>query len=64
LPQELARDPRANMKSSGAAMNDHSQRDNASPYSALPCVLLLLTTGIAVKLGAAIHVCQLAQGAC
>jgi hypothetical protein len=48
----------------GAVMNDHSQRDNASPYSALPCLLLLLTTGIGVKFGAAIHVCHLAQGAC
>jgi hypothetical protein len=45
-------------------MNDHSQGDNASPYSALLCILLLLTTGIGVKIGAGIHVCHLAQSAC
>jgi hypothetical protein len=48
----------------GAVMNDHYQSDNSRPYSPVLCVLLLLTTGIAVKIGAAIHACQLAQSAC
>jgi hypothetical protein len=48
----------------GAVMNDHYRSDNSRPYSPLSCVLLLLTTGIAVKIGAAIHACQLAQSAC
>jgi hypothetical protein len=45
-------------------MNDHSQHENASPYSALLCILLLLATGIAVKTGAAIQLCHLAQSSC
>jgi hypothetical protein len=45
-------------------MSDHSERDNASPYSPVLCILLLLMTGIAVKTGAAIHLCQLVQNSC
>jgi hypothetical protein len=43
-------------------MNDQSRRGEASPYSTLGCILLLLVTGIVVKTGAAIHLCQL--GSC
>lgn len=47
---------------SGAVMNDHSDNKTESPYSALRCILLLLATGIAVKTGAALHLCHL--GSC
>jgi hypothetical protein len=37
-------------------MKDHSQGDNtADPYSPLLCILLLLATGIVVKIGAGVH---------
>jgi hypothetical protein len=64
LPHQSARTPRANIKSCsfGAVMNDHSQRENANPYSPLLCILLLSMTGIGVKIGAAIHLCQ--QSSC
>jgi hypothetical protein len=40
----------------GAVMKDHSQGDNtAHPYSPLMCILLLLATGIVVKIGAGVH---------
>jgi hypothetical protein len=45
-------------------MDNHSERSGESPYSTLGCILLLLGTGIVVKTGAAIHLCQLAQGSC
>jgi hypothetical protein len=63
LPQPV-RNPRAKAKFFGAVMSDHSEGDSARPYSPLLCILLLLTTGIGVKLGAAIHLCQLAQSSC
>jgi len=44
-------------------MNDQSQKGEARPYSTLGCILLL-ATGIAVKTAGAIHLCQVAQGAC
>jgi hypothetical protein len=47
---------------SGAVMNDHSDNKTESPYSTLRCILLLLATGIAVKTGAALHLCHL--GSC
>lgn len=43
-------------------MNEHSDQKTESPYSTLRCILLLLGTGIAVKTGAALHLCQL--GSC
>ncbi len=46
----------------GAVMDNQSQRRSESPYSMLGCILLLLGTGIAVKTGAALHLCQL--GSC
>lgn len=62
--QKSARNSRADTKFSqfGAVMKKHSQEDNASPYSPLMCVVLLLATGVAVKIGAAIYVCQ--QSSC
>jgi hypothetical protein len=37
-------------------MKDHSQGDNADgQYSPLMCILLLLATGIVVKIGAGVH---------
>ena len=45
-------------------MNDQLHKSEARPYSTLGCILLLLVTGIAVKTGAAIHLCQVAQGSC
>ena len=45
-------------------MNDHSEMNGARPYSALMCVLMLLGTGVAVKIGAALHLCNLGQTAC
>ena len=45
-------------------MNEPSQKGDARPYSTLGCILLLLATGIAVKTASAIHLCQVAQGAC
>jgi hypothetical protein len=45
-------------------MNDQSQSHNGKPYSPLLCILLLLTTGIAVKTGAASQLCHLAQSSC
>jgi hypothetical protein len=46
-------------------MNEPSQKGDARPYSTLGCILLLLlATGIAVKTAGAIHLCQVAQGAC
>jgi hypothetical protein len=47
----------------GAAMSDQSQSGNSRPYSPMLCILLLLATGVAVKFGAAIHICQM-QSAC
>ena len=43
-------------------MSDHSQSYDHSHYSALRCILLLLVTGIVVKTGAAVHLCEL--GSC
>ena len=43
-------------------MTDHSDNKTESPYSALRCILLLLAIGIAVKTGAALHLCYL--GSC
>jgi hypothetical protein len=37
-------------------MKNHSQSDNAKPYSPLLCILLLLMAGIAVKIEAATHI--------
>jgi hypothetical protein len=48
----------------GADMNEPSRKGDARPYSTLGCILLLLATGIAVKTAGAIHLCQVAQGAC
>ena len=64
FPQKSARNSRADAKFSqfGAVMKDHSQEDNASPYSPLMCIVLLLVTGVAVKIGAVIHLCQ--QSSC
>jgi hypothetical protein len=45
-------------------MTDHSQSDNGNPYSPLKCILLLLTTGMAVKIGAAVQLCHLSQSSC
>jgi len=45
-------------------MNDDPQAETSRPYSPLLCILLLLTTGFGVKIAAAIHLCQLAQGSC
>jgi hypothetical protein len=45
-------------------MNDQSRKTEAGPYSTLACILLPLATGIAVKTGAAMHLCQVAQGSC
>jgi hypothetical protein len=45
-------------------MNDHTQSDKGKPYSPLLCILLLLTTGIAVNTGAASQLCHLAQSSC
>jgi hypothetical protein len=36
-------------------MDHRSQGNNANPYSPLLCILLLLGTGVAVKVGAAVH---------
>ena len=36
-------------------MKNHSRDSDASPYSAMLCLLLLLATGVAVKTGAAVH---------
>jgi hypothetical protein len=57
LAQKSTRKSRANAKSllSGAVMKNHSRSSNASPYSAMLCILLLLATGVAVKTGAAVH---------
>jgi len=46
--EKTARSPRAQSYSFhvGAVMNDQSESGDASPYSALMCILLLLTTGI------------------
>jgi hypothetical protein len=62
--QKSARNSRADARFSqfGAVMKDHSQEDNATPYSPLLCIVLLLAVGVAVKIGAAIHVCQ--QSSC
>ena len=43
-------------------MSNHSQSYDHSHYSALRCILLLLVTGIVVKTGAAVHLCEL--GSC
>jgi hypothetical protein len=45
-------------------MQDQSGKNVASPYSAPLCILMLLGTGFAVKIGAAIHVCHLGQNSC
>jgi hypothetical protein len=45
-------------------MKEQSQKGESRPYSTLGCILLLLATGIAVKTAGAIHLCQIAQGAC
>ena len=45
-------------------MNDQSRKTEAGPYSTLACLLLLLATGIGVKTGTAMHLCQVAQGSC
>jgi len=55
---------RANVAYLGVVMKKHPQTGEPSPYSAPLCLLLLLATGLAVKTGAAVHLCQLAQGAC
>jgi hypothetical protein len=52
----------ADFQLSGAVINDHSDNKTESPYSTLRCILLLLATGIVVKTGAALHLCQL--GSC
>jgi hypothetical protein len=40
----------------GEVMKDHSQGDKtADQYSPLMCILLLLATGIVVKIGAGVH---------
>ena len=52
----------ADFQMPGAVMNDHSDHKAERPYSPLRCILLLLATGIAVKTGAALHLCQL--GSC
>jgi hypothetical protein len=36
-------------------MKNHYRGSDASPYSAMLCILLLLATGVAVKTGAAVH---------
>jgi hypothetical protein len=45
-------------------MKDHSQTDDARPYSPLLCFLLLLMTGLAINTGAATQLCHLAQSSC
>jgi hypothetical protein len=60
----MALDARPSQLLSSAAMNDLSHKSEVNPYSALRCIVLLLVTGIVVKTGAAIHLCQLAQGSC
>ena len=45
-------------------MNEHSEKHSASPYSALMCILMLLGTGVAVKIGAAVHLCHLGANSC
>jgi hypothetical protein len=45
-------------------MQDQSEKNDARPYSALLCILMLLGTGFAAKIGAAIHVCHLDQNSC
>jgi hypothetical protein len=54
-PQRLAdRSPRNILSCGGAAMAKNIQTEKgASPYSVLPCVLLLLAAGLFVKIGVA-----------
>jgi|SoimicMinimDraft_17_1059745.scaffolds.fasta_scaffold32276_2 hypothetical protein len=45
-------------------MKDHSEQSPARPYAALLCILMLLGVGFAIKIGAALHVCQLGPNSC
>ena len=55
IPQRRAdRSPQNNLSFGGVVMANNIQSDKgASPYSALPCVLLLLAAGLFVKIGVA-----------
>jgi hypothetical protein len=48
-------------RNAGDVMQDPSEKNDASPYSAPRCILMLLGTGLAAKIGAAIHVCHLGR---
>jgi hypothetical protein len=55
IPQRLAdHSPRNTLSCGGAAMAKRIQTEKSeSPYSVLPCVLLLLAAGLFVKIGVA-----------
>jgi hypothetical protein len=60
IPQRLAgRSRRNTLSCAGAVMAKNIQTSkSASPYSALPCVLLLLAAGLFVKIGVAAQLIQ------
>ena len=45
-------------------MKDHSEQSPDRPYATLLCILMLLGAGFAIKIGAALHVCQLGPNSC
>jgi hypothetical protein len=55
IPQQLAgRSPQNNLSCGGVVMAKNIQTEKgASPYSVLPCVLLLLAAGLFAKIGVA-----------
>jgi hypothetical protein len=45
-------------------MKDHSEEHPARPVATLLCILMMLGIGFAIKIGAALHVCQLGPNSC
>ena len=45
-------------------MKDHSKQSPDRHYATLLCILMLLGAGFAIKIGAALHVCQLGPNSC